>query len=197
MASPDRRAALCHSSKEISASGSKVTGRPLRPRRHSASSCRPRCSRSRWKPSAIPAGINLGKNKITPNERAADDYRQMVVEAGVDDLVLTKAFTGANARHLGYVERAGDGFLEGMLEVVPGARVGHIGLYRDPKTLQAVEQCNVVVLVLDASQEISDQDAHIAGFILEAGRALVVAVRPRPSVPWVVARPRGSVSRRR
>ncbi|MCK0506817.1 ribosome biogenesis GTPase Der [Aromatoleum anaerobium] len=44
------------------------------------------------------------------------------------------------------------------------------------KTLQAIEQANVVVLVLDASQDISDQDAHIAGFILEAGRALVVAV---------------------
>jgi GTP-binding protein len=44
------------------------------------------------------------------------------------------------------------------------------------KTLQAVEEANVVLLVLDARQEISEQDAHIAGFILEAGRALVVAV---------------------
>jgi GTP-binding protein len=44
------------------------------------------------------------------------------------------------------------------------------------KTLQAVEDANVVVLVLDASSEISDQDAHIAGFILEAGRALVLAI---------------------
>ncbi|ODS92122.1 MAG: uracil phosphoribosyltransferase [Comamonas sp. SCN 65-56] len=35
--------------------------------------------------------------------------------------------------------RAGNGFLDGMLDVVPGARVGHIGLYRDPQTLQAVE----------------------------------------------------------
>ncbi len=44
------------------------------------------------------------------------------------------------------------------------------------KTLQAVEECNVVVLMVDASQEISDQDAHIAGFAIEAGRALVLAV---------------------
>ena len=44
------------------------------------------------------------------------------------------------------------------------------------KTLQAVEQCNVVVLMVDARQEISDQDAHIAGFAIEAGRALVLAV---------------------
>lgn len=35
--------------------------------------------------------------------------------------------------------RAGNGLLEGMLDLVPSARVGHIGLYRDPKTLQAVE----------------------------------------------------------
>jgi len=50
------------------------------------------------------------------------------------------------------------------------------------KTLQSVEQSNVVVLVLDASQEISDQDAHIAGFVVEAGRALVVAVNKWDSV---------------
>jgi len=44
------------------------------------------------------------------------------------------------------------------------------------KTLQSVEDANVVVLVLDARQDISDQDAHIAGFVVESGRALVVAV---------------------
>jgi len=44
------------------------------------------------------------------------------------------------------------------------------------KTLQSIEDANVVILVLDAQHEISEQDAHIAGFILEAGRALVVAV---------------------
>jgi GTP-binding protein len=44
------------------------------------------------------------------------------------------------------------------------------------KTLQAIEDANVVILVVDAQLDISDQDAHIAGFILEAGCALVVAV---------------------
>jgi len=44
------------------------------------------------------------------------------------------------------------------------------------KTLQAIEQCNVAILLLDGAEEISEQDAHIAGFILEAGRALVLAV---------------------
>ncbi|MBW7925952.1 MAG: ribosome biogenesis GTPase Der [Burkholderiaceae bacterium] len=44
------------------------------------------------------------------------------------------------------------------------------------KTLQAIEQAHVCILLLDASQEVSDQDASIAGYVLEAGRALVVAV---------------------
>ncbi|WPQ35069.1 ribosome biogenesis GTPase Der [Achromobacter xylosoxidans] len=44
------------------------------------------------------------------------------------------------------------------------------------KTLQAIEASNVVLLVLDAQTEISEQDAHIAGFVLETGRAVVVAV---------------------
>ena len=44
------------------------------------------------------------------------------------------------------------------------------------KTLQAIAETNVVILLLDASAEISDQDAHIAGYVLESGRALVVGV---------------------
>ena len=44
------------------------------------------------------------------------------------------------------------------------------------KTLQSIEEANIVVLVLDASQDISEQDAHIAGFCVEAGRAMVIAV---------------------
>lgn len=44
------------------------------------------------------------------------------------------------------------------------------------KTLQAIESANVVLLLLDAEQGVTDQDAHIAGFILEAGRAVVLAV---------------------
>ena len=44
------------------------------------------------------------------------------------------------------------------------------------KTLQAIESANVVLLLLDATQGVTDQDAHIAGYILETGRAVVVAV---------------------
>lgn len=44
------------------------------------------------------------------------------------------------------------------------------------KTLQAIEKANVVVLLIDAQQEVSEQDAHIAGFIVEQGRALVIGI---------------------
>ena len=44
------------------------------------------------------------------------------------------------------------------------------------KTLQAIERAHVVVLMVDAESGIAEQDAHIGGYILEAGRALVVAI---------------------
>ncbi|GAA6141194.1 ribosome biogenesis GTPase Der [Hydrogenophaga sp. 5NK40-0174] len=44
------------------------------------------------------------------------------------------------------------------------------------KTLQAIEKAHVVLLLLDATQGVTDQDAHIAGFVLESGRAVVLAV---------------------
>jgi len=44
------------------------------------------------------------------------------------------------------------------------------------KTLQAIDQANVVILLLDAAAQIAEQDAHIAGYVLESGRALVIAI---------------------
>ncbi|WP_408594637.1 ribosome biogenesis GTPase Der [Limnohabitans sp.] len=44
------------------------------------------------------------------------------------------------------------------------------------KTLQAIESAHVVLLLLDATQGVTDQDAHIAGYILESGRAVVLGV---------------------
>jgi GTP-binding protein len=44
------------------------------------------------------------------------------------------------------------------------------------KTLQAIADANVVLLLLDATQGVTDQDAHIAGYVLESGRAVVLAV---------------------
>ena len=44
------------------------------------------------------------------------------------------------------------------------------------KTMQAIEDANVVVLVVDARDQITEQDAHVADYVLQAGRALVLAV---------------------
>jgi GTP-binding protein len=51
------------------------------------------------------------------------------------------------------------------------------------KAMQAIADANVAILVLDARQEISEQDAHVASFILDAGRALVVAVNKWERLP--------------
>jgi len=68
------------------------------------------------------------------------------------------------------IMRAGSGFLDGMLEVVPGARVGHIGLYRDPRTLGAVEY------YFKMPHEMSERDAIVLDPMLATGNSAVAAV---------------------
>ena len=68
------------------------------------------------------------------------------------------------------VMRAGSGFLDGMLEVVPGARVGHVGLYRDPKTLVAVEY------YFKMPQGMNERDAIVLDPMLATGNSAVAAV---------------------
>jgi uracil phosphoribosyltransferase len=68
------------------------------------------------------------------------------------------------------IMRAGSGFLDGMLEVVPGARVGHIGLYRDPKTLVAVEY------YFKMPQAMHERDAIVLDPMLATGNSAVAAV---------------------
>ena len=66
--------------------------------------------------------------------------------------------------------RAGLGYLDGMLSVVPGARVGHIGLYRDPKTLVAVEY------YFKMPQGMRERDAIVLDPMLATGNSAVAAV---------------------
>jgi uracil phosphoribosyltransferase len=66
--------------------------------------------------------------------------------------------------------RAGNGFLEGMLTVVPGARVGHIGLYRNPETLQAVEY------YFKMPHSMQERDAIVMDPMLATGNSAVAAV---------------------
>ena len=66
--------------------------------------------------------------------------------------------------------RAGNGILEGMLNVVPGARVGHIGLYRDPKTLTAVEY------YFKMPTEMHERDAIVVDPMLATGHSAIAAI---------------------
>ncbi len=68
------------------------------------------------------------------------------------------------------VMRAGAGFLDGMLEVVPGARVGHVGLNRDPKTLVAVEY------YFKMPHGMQERDAIVLDPMLATGNSAVAAV---------------------
>jgi uracil phosphoribosyltransferase len=66
--------------------------------------------------------------------------------------------------------RAGAGILEGMLTVVPGARVGHIGLYRDPKTLVAIEY------YFKMPGDLGERDIVVVDPMLATGNTAVAAV---------------------
>ena len=66
--------------------------------------------------------------------------------------------------------RAGTGILDGMLTVVPGARVGHIGLYRDPKTLQAVEY------YFKMPKDMHERDVVVVDPMLATGNSAVAAI---------------------
>jgi uracil phosphoribosyltransferase len=75
--------------------------------------------------------------------------------------------------------RAGAGLLDGMLEVVPGARVGHIGLYRDPKTLAAVEYYFKVPEHMDERDVIVLDPMLATGHSAAAAVTRLKAVKPR------------------
>jgi uracil phosphoribosyltransferase len=66
--------------------------------------------------------------------------------------------------------RAGTGILDGMLSVIPGARVGHVGLYRDPKTLQAVEY------YFKLPQNMPERDAVVVDPMLATGNSAIAAI---------------------
>ncbi len=66
--------------------------------------------------------------------------------------------------------RAGNGFLDGMLNVIPGARIGHIGLYRDPETLQPVEY------YFKMPSEMQERDVIVVDPMLATGNSAAAAV---------------------
>ena len=68
------------------------------------------------------------------------------------------------------VLRAGNGILEGMLDLIPSARVGHIGLYRDPTTLEAIEY------YFKVPEDITERDVIVVDPMLATGNSAVAAV---------------------
>ena len=68
------------------------------------------------------------------------------------------------------IMRAGNGFLDGMLSVVPGARIGHVGLYRDPKTLGAIEY------YFKMPHDMHERDAIVLDPMLATGNSAIAAV---------------------
>ncbi|MDF5717905.1 MAG: uracil phosphoribosyltransferase [Rhizonema sp. NSF051] len=68
------------------------------------------------------------------------------------------------------IQRAGQGILEGMLELMPSARVGHIGLYRDPKTLIPVEY------YFKIPYDVEQRDVLVVDPMLATGNTAVAAV---------------------
>jgi uracil phosphoribosyltransferase len=66
--------------------------------------------------------------------------------------------------------RAGNGFLDGMLDLVPSARVGHIGIYREPRTLQAIEY------YLKLPEDLPERDVILVDPMLATGNSAVAAI---------------------
>jgi uracil phosphoribosyltransferase len=66
--------------------------------------------------------------------------------------------------------RAGNGILDGLLDLMPSARVGHIGLYRDPRTLEAIEY------YLKLPDDLSERDVILVDPMLATGNSAVAAI---------------------
>lgn len=136
--------------------------------------------------------IVLADFEVEPGEGAAADHPKIAIvgRPNVGKSTLVNTLVGeerviafdqpGTTRDSIYVDFERDGRKYTLIDTAGVRRKGRvieaIEKFSVIKTLQAVEDANVVVLVLDAQQEVSDQDAHLAGFILDEGKALVVAV---------------------
>ncbi|MDE2914456.1 MAG: uracil phosphoribosyltransferase [Paracoccaceae bacterium] len=83
---------------------------------------------------------------------------------------MTTPFLAGKKLVLISILRAGNGLLEGMLDLVPSARVGHVGLYRDPETLEAVEY------YFKVPDEIGDRPVIVLDPMLATANSAIAAV---------------------
>ena len=122
-------------------------------------------------------------------ERTTKGFRQLLNEIGMllayevtrdlklEDVEIETPLTTMQAPKLAGTKlvfapilRAGVGFVDGMLELVPSARVAHIGLYRDPKTLQAVEY------YFKAPPDVAERLVIVLDPMLATGNSAVAAI---------------------
>jgi uracil phosphoribosyltransferase len=122
-------------------------------------------------------------------ERTTKGFRQLLNEIGMllayevtrdlklEDVEIETPLTRMQAPKLAGkklvfapILRAGVGFVDGMLELVPSARVAHIGLYRDPKTLQAVEY------YFKAPPDVAERLVIVLDPMLATGNSAVAAI---------------------
>ena len=100
--------------------------------------------------------------------------RDLAIETRTIETPLTEMqapFLAGKKLVLISILRAGNGLLEGMLDLVPSARVGHVGLYRDPRTLAAVEY------YFKVPEELSDRPVIVLDPMLATGNSTIAAVK--------------------
>ncbi|MDQ6881633.1 MAG: uracil phosphoribosyltransferase [Pseudomonadota bacterium] len=134
----------------------------------------------------------LVQHKLTllrQKDTATADFRQIAREISLlmayevtrdlplEDLAIDTPMETMEAPHLSGkkicfvpILRAGNGILDGMLDLIPSARVGHIGLYRDPKTLTAVEY------YFKMPHDMQDRDVVVVDPMLATGNSAIAAV---------------------
>jgi len=137
-------------------------------------------------------GHPLVQHKLTlmrSKERSTSSFRQLLREISMllayevcRDLpvTMTKIETPIAETHAPLLDgkkivlisvlRAGNGILDGMLDILPSARVGHIGLYRDPKTLNAVEY------YFKVPDKMQDRECIVVDPMLATGHSAIAAV---------------------
>ncbi len=98
------------------------------------------------------------------------DLSLQMIEVETPLAKMTSPVLAGKKLVLAPVGRAGMGFLEGMLNLVPSARVAHVGLYRDPRTLTAVEY------FFKAPDDMADRLALVLHPMLATGNSAVAAV---------------------
>ncbi|MFZ0844859.1 MAG: uracil phosphoribosyltransferase, partial [Pseudolabrys sp.] len=98
------------------------------------------------------------------------DLTLQMIEVETPLAKMTSPVLAGKKLVLAPVGRAGMGFLEGMLNLVPSARVAHVGLYRDPRTLTAVEY------FFKAPDDMADRLALVLHPMLATGNSAVAAV---------------------